>query len=352
MSLAYVSPGNQPDRIFLNSDDSPDYGSYPVPTTQAALNKITTPYSYTSFSYALPAPALNLEGIQLASFSQTNCPGDGPCIPDYQAAVIGFMYYRCPVGNAGLAPYNSAGTLINSYILGQCFFYSSTNQVTNTPNPVLTSTNRYFSSYADFVTGLNAAATANVAGDIQFGYDATLKKIYWWGTDPTYSYMPAGSVDLPVANRILAVWGTSVNVPYTFTLNQRVGFANESYNFIFQKPGTATSGGATASWIYPFGFPNLVRTNTITIRTNFNPQATMNSKNNRDVLAVVQVNVPFLGVNQYQAKLNNFLVNVPQVIQNLSFSFWDDQGQPYPTQNNANATMELLLTYGGKKSVS
>lgn len=348
MSLANISPGNQPDRVFINSDDSPEYGSYPTPTLQSQLTRIAAPFSYSGFNYALSMPALNVEGIQLASFSQTNAPGDGPCIPDYQASVIGFMYYRTPVANAGLPPYDSAGNLINGYGLNYVYFLSSTNQVTNTPNPVLTYTNRYFSSYTDFVTGLNAAATATAAGDIQFGYDATLKKIYWWGTNSLYTYMPAGSTDLPVAAYILSVAGGLNPVPYTFTLNQRVGFANESYNFIWQKPGVATAGGAAANWIYPFGYPNLVRTNTITVRTNFNPQSSINSKNQRDVLAVVQVNVPFLGVNQYQAKLNKYLVNVPPVLQNLNITFWDDQGQPYPTCNNANTNLEMLISYGGK----
>lgn len=334
MSLSKVNPSNQPDRIYISSDDAVD-----VPVVRTFDVDDAT---YNNFTINLQQPILNCDGIQLASFVQPNVPADGPCIPDYQAARIGFMYYKTAA--AGVAPISTD--------LQVLYFVSSLDQVQPSPNTVPDYANRYFSSYTDFVAALNDVATFIANGpaggpDVEFFYDATLKKIAFRGLDNTKYYMPAGYNDPLVVAFITTFCSDLSPIPYGYTLNQRVGFNNQQYNYNDQKLGGITA----VDYIYPYGYPNLVRTGSITIRTNFNYQSSINSKDNRDVLAVVSVNVPFLGVNNFQYNLNHYLTNVPETIQQITIRMYDDQGQPYPVGNNVQTAIELLATYGGTRVV-
>ena len=334
MSLSKINPGNQPDRIYLSSDDAVDV---PVVRTFSIDDN-----SYSSFTINLQQPVLRCDGVQLASLVQPNVPADGPCIPDYQAARIGFMYYKQSSPN--VAPSGAD--------LQVLYFVSSLEQVQQSPNAVPNYANRYFSSYADFVVALNDVATFIANGpaggpDLEFYYDSTLRKIAFRGLDNTKYYMPAGYSDPLVVAYINQFCSDLQPIPQGYTLNQRVGFNNQQYSFNDQKLG----GTAATDFIYPFGYPNLVRTGSITLRTNFNYQSSINSKDNRDVLAVVPVSVPFLGVNNFQYNLNHYLTNVPETIQQITIRMLDDQGQPYPVGNNVQTTIEILATYGGARVV-
>lgn len=338
MSLAKISPGNQPDRLYLNSDDALDF---PVKSNPSIINQDT--YSYNSFVINLAQPILGCDGVQLASFVQPNCPADGPCVPDYQASFIGFCYYKSAAPGAP-AP----GDLKVLYLL------ASSSVLQSSPNTIPDWINRYYVSYQDFVDVLNNAAVAMAAGplsgpDVEFTYDTVQRRICFRGLDNTKYYMSAGYSDSAVVNWIASQVSTYgwADVPYGYTLNQRVGFCEKSYILANQKQGGSTA----TSDIYPLSFPNLVRTGSITLRTNFNYQAGLNSKDNRDLLATIPVSVPFLGVNDFQYNLNHYLANVPETVQQLQIRMFDDQGQPYPVSNNAATQIECLLTYGGQKVV-
>jgi len=339
MSFSSISPGNQPNRLFISSDDAADMPILP------SVNLFNTDlYSYNQFTIALREPVLRCDGVQVATFVQPNSPADGACIPDYQASAIGFCYYKQAA--AGVAPIESD--------LQVLYLLSSQSTVEPSPNTVPDNLNRYFASYQDFVDALNAAAAYLANGpvggpDVQFYYDTTQRRIAFRGLDNTKYYMSAGYNDTLVNNWIdqnVALYGWSP-VPYGYTLNVRVGFDEKSFVYYNQKPGGITD----ANYIYPYGNPNLVRTASVTLRANFTNQSTMNSKDNRDVLAVIPMTVPFLGVNTYTFTINQYLRNVPDAIQQITIRMFDDQGQPFNVGNNVQTQIELLLNYGGMRVV-
>lgn len=324
MSLRKVNPSNQPDRLFISSDDA----------DEKVLRRATqyAPDAYSDFTINLRQPILKANGIQLNASIQPNSPADGPCIPDYQA-IIGFMYYKQAAPNT--APV--AGELMQMYLL------ASSQLVEQSPVPNWA--NRYYSSYTDFVTVLNNAATALAAGpasgpDVEFYYDATLRKIAFRGLDNTKYYMPAGYNDPLVTAAIRASLPGFNPIPLGYTLNLRIGFNEANYNFASQRIGNPSG-----AYEYPYGYPNLVRTGAVTFRTNFNFESSIDSKDNRDILAIVPMQVPFLGVNDYGAALNHYLTSVPETIQQVSIRMYDENGQPYYVGNNVNTSLEILVTY-------
>ena len=339
-----MNHANQPDRVYLSSDDALDV---PTPLLSAGADQ----NSYTSFTINLAQPIIRCKGVQLASFVQTNTPGDGPCIPDYIASYIGFMYYKTD------APLTT--------VVGQSLNLNTIFLLASTAAPDLTTyannngyQNRYFSSYSDFVGALNNAAYDQGAGapDVQFFYDSTTRKIFFAGTDPTKYYVPAGYDDPNVVALLPTLVGTTKPVPYGYTLNTRVGFNNKATDLTQQKVGVAYVNVASINLtftnsIIPGGYPNLVRTTAITLRTNFNYQSSINSKDNRDVLAVIPYSVPFLGVNNFQYTFNHYLTNVPETIQQITISMYDDAGQPLPMGNNVDTLIEIHCSYGGDQVV-
>jgi len=339
-----MNHANQPDRVYLSSDDALDV---PTPLLSAGADQ----NSYTSFTINLAQPIIRCKGVQLASFVQTNTPGDGPCIPDYIASYIGFMYYR--TASAMTTVVGQSANLRVIYLLASTAAPDLTTYANNNGYQ-----NRYFSSYSDFVGCLNNAAYDQGSGspDVQFFYDSTTRKIFFAGTDPTKYYVPAGYDDPNVVALLPTLVGTTKPVPYGYTLNTRVGFNNKATDLTQQKVGVAYVNVASINLtftnsIIPGGYPNLVRTTAITLRTNFNYQSSINSKDNRDVLAVIPYSVPFLGVNNFQYSFNHYLTNVPETIQQITISMYDDAGQPLPMGNNVDTLMEIHCSYGGDQVV-
>jgi hypothetical protein len=339
-----MNHANQPDRVYLSSDDA-----YDVPTS--LLNAGADQNSYSSFTINLQQPIIRAKGVQLASFVQTNTPGDGPCIPDYIASYIGFMYYK--TASPMTTVVGQSANLITVFLLASTAAPDLTTHANNNGYQ-----NRYFSSYSDFVGVLNNAAYDQGAGspDVQFFYDSTTRKIFFAGTDPTKYYVPAGYDDPNVVALLPTLVGTTKPVPYGYTLNTRVGFNNKATDLTQQKVGVAYVNVASINLtftnsIIPGGYPNLVRSTAITLRTNFNYQSSINSKDNRDVLAVIPYSVPFLGVNNFQYTLNHYLTNVPETIQQITISMYDDAGQPLPMGNNVDTLIEVHCSYGGEQVV-
>lgn len=326
MSLSKPNPSNMPDRLYLSSDDADDQ----VLQTRSQY----APDAYSSFIINLRQPIIKANGVQLNAMVQPNTPADGPCIPDYQC-IIGFLYYKQASPNT--APIASD--------LKQVYLLASSQSAEQTPVP--TWVNRYFSSYSDFVVALNAASVALAAGpasgpDVEFYYDSTQRKIGFRGLDNTKYYMAAGYDD-PLVNAFIPTMLPGFNpMPLGLTLNLRVGFNAAKYTFASQ-----AIGGAAVAYTYPYGFPNLVRSGSVTLRANFNFQSSIDSKDNRDVLAIVPITVPFLGVNNYSFSLNHYLTSVPETIQQVNIRMFDENGQPWYVGNNVNTVLEILVTYSG-----
>ena len=162
-----MNHANQPDRLYLSSDDAID-----VPNALTIVDADQSAYS--GFTINLQQPIIKCKGVQLASFVQTNTPGDGPCIPDYIASYIGFMYYKT---NAPMT--TVVGQAANLHVL--YLLASTAPPDLSTYASVNGYQNRYFSSYNDFVTVLNnAAIDQGTTGtpDVQFYYDSTILYIF------------------------------------------------------------------------------------------------------------------------------------------------------------------------------
>ena len=322
------SSTNQPDRIFLDS-------SMVVLTPSSVINYPTDldniNYQYNSISITLKQPVLGCKGVCLTSFIQCNNAADGPCIPDYIASDAGFFYYKW----TGTLPTPPVTANLKRVLMDPSYF------IVTATGTARARVNRYFTSYSDFVDCLNASAVYAGAGtaDVVFSYDSVTKQINFHGVDAASNYMAAGYNESDVR----AVFNASTQlkkrtpVPYGNTLNSRMGFTNSINNI--------TSAVAGVGVIQANGYPNLARTNAVTLRTNINGQSTLNTLGSRDVLGVVPISVPFLGINNYQNYFTNYLCDMPDSIQDITVSFFDDAGQPYAVHNNVCSTLEILCKY-------
>lgn len=324
---------SQPSILLINSDDCPLGLSESGSTAQFGEND-----TYSQFSIQLNQSIVGCKGIQLASFVQANVPGDGPNIPDYQAALIGFMYYKNANGTA-----NEMGT-------GTLFMMPLLSSVSQVSNPEETGFNRAYSSYADFVSVLNAASVFLGAGpaggpDLIFGFDTVSQKIWVQGTDPTKYYCPAGFSDAAVNTWISSnVHTNHYNpIPLGMTLNLRVGFANQYFNLNQCLQGAATV--IAANQIWPYGYPDLTRTSAISVHVNFSSGNSIDTLGRRDIIDRIPINVPFLGVMNYQPKLPVLLDDIPLNIDQLNISFTDDAGLPYLVSNAVSTLLSINCFY-------
>ena len=321
------SAANQPDRLFLDSSMvvlvPESLNEYPTELNQAS-------YEYNSLNFTLKQPILACKGVCLSSFTQVNNAADGPCIPDYIASDCGFLYYKYADGESP--------DTTNLKVVALDPTYDMVTAVGAAKNKV----NRYFTSFSDFVDCLNAAAVdANAPNpaDIVFDYDSATRQIVFSGADTTKNYLVAGYNDDAVRNYFdtTSVLSQRNPVPYGNTLNTRIGYTNAVYNLALAKKGGMS--------IRANGYPNLVRTDAVFLRANFTGVSSLNTAGKRDVIATCSINVPFLGINTYIPYTTNYLSDIPDNIQFITISFFDDAGQPYPVHNNVSTSLELLLRY-------
>jgi hypothetical protein len=93
-------------------------------------------------------------------------------------------------------------------------------------------------------------------------------------------------------------------------------------------------------------YPNLVRTQCIYFYSNIAVASAMGSNNRHNLLAVIPVNSPALGVSNYTALTINFLTKVANdSIQNISIEMLDDANLPYTLPDNAQVNLEIAFKY-------
>lgn len=124
--------------------------------------------------------------------------------------------------------------------------------------------------------------------------------------------------------------------PYLI-LNQILG-----YNVGELQPAVPVGTGVT---IWPASFGDLVRTQTIYIKSNLTLNGTLTSNGMRDVLQTIPVSVPPLGVISYQSSQPHYIGAVPNNITSISIQLYDENGQPLPMTLNAQTEFEIGFIY-------
>ena len=339
MSVApYKSRVNQPERVFLNSSDDPQWAN-----TQL----------FNIFTCTFDTPILGAKRTQLL---RATIPNAQVNIPDYQLV---FWYYNLPTANT--AP--SAATL-------KCVrLYPS--QWVPAVGYTTYSKNRFFADPADFVTALNVAAAAGgdllannpywQSGDITFAYNATTKQISFTGNSAGRFYAAAGYNDPNIVAAIAA--GTIVvpnynggfsaqpMIPY-WDLNLRVGYALSGQSFaqqgvqgnpLYANLTNQTFAAGTA--VPADSFPNLVYSQCVFMYANVVAGSSLGSGRQHNLLSVIPVNAPQLGVIQYVATTVNWLTKVPDNIHEITIELRDDANQPFLLPDSAQVNIELGFYY-------
>ena len=333
---------NNPERVFLNSSDD---------------QRNTTDFGFSEFTCTYDTPIL---GAKKTMMLRATIPNAQVNIPDYQLV---FWYHSLPT--ATTAP--SASTLRAVRL------YPSTYQ----PPAAFTAytKNRYFSDPADFVTQLNLAAAAGgdnvtynpfwVAGDVAFAYNATTKQITFTGATVGRFYAPAGWND-PLVNAAIAgktiVMPSTANIAVTYpqplvqnwTLNLRVGYAmsGTSYgpqilqvNQIPQYADLTHVAYANGTAVVVDSFPNLVYSQCVYLYSNIVAGVSLGSNGQHNLLAVIPVNAPQLGVIQYTALTVNMMTKLVDTIYDITVGMRDDADQPFLLPDNAQVNLELAMVY-------
>lgn len=341
---SYKSRVNQPDRVFISSNDD-----------------LTQPTG-TAFSLVratFDTPILDAKRTQLL---RATIPNATVNIPDYQTV---FWYYQLPTATTvPSATYLKAVRLYPSLYVPPTSFTAFTR-------------NRTFNDPSDLVTALNLAAGAGgdnvtynpywVSADVSFAYDATTKRITFTGLTAAKFYANAGWND-PVVTAAIA-GGTIVTNSYGaagagasviqpllagYTLNLRVGYAMSGQSLSPQGNNAAAQGAYANLTNYTRAqnvavpadsFPNLVYTQCVYIYADITSGSGLGSGKQHNLLAVIPNNAAPLGVIQYVAATLTWLTKVPSNIYEILLDMRDDANQPLPLPDNASVNTELAFSY-------
>ncbi len=345
--LSIKSRVNQPERVFLNSNDDA------TEPNQA---------EFYQFQANFQTPILDAKRAQLI---RASIPFPKLQIPDYQLC---FFYYQLTTATGTPSPLNlRCIRLYPSNYLNPAGFTSFT-------------VNRNFNTPADLVSALNAAtavggdsATYNTLwgqGDITFTYNSVLEQIQITGNTAGRFYCIAGYND-PNVRTVLANPGVFLNTPNPFgggvtpqptvsqlTLNLRCGYAYSGTCRVASSFGNTSARAQYANIgnnTFPAGqvilsdsYPNLVYTNNIFLYTNFCNGASLSSNNRHNLLAVVPVNAVSFGIISYVAATTNLLTKLSQTIQSITIEMRDDNDQYYTLPDSAVVNVELAFSYQDK----
>ena len=332
---------NNPERVFLNSSDDP---------------RTLGNQGFSQFVCTYDTPIL---GAKKTMMLRASIPNAQVNIPDY---MLEFWYYSLPTA-----------TTIPSQVTLRCVrLYPSWYQAPAALGTAFTK-NRYFSDPADFVTQLNLAASAGgdnvtynpywVAGDITFSYNATTKQITFTGNTAGRFYCPAGWDDTNVQTSAASITmpnfsgvGTTIqpNAP-NWTLNLRVGYAMSGLTLGYPGNTGAAPQAAMAdltNTAYASGtavpadsYPNLVYTQCVYLYSNITAGVSLGSGGQHNLLAVVPVNAPPLGIIQYTALTVNMMSKIADTIYQITIDMRDDANQPFLLPDNAQVNLELAMVY-------
>ena len=331
---------NQPTRAFVNSSDD--------------TSTIAGP-GFNSFVVNFQTPILGAKKLQLL---RATIPNAQLNIPDY---CLLFFYYNLPT--ATTAPSNATLKCVRLY---------PSYYVAPAALGTAYTKNRFFSDPADFVSQLNTAATAGgdnvtynpywTAGDVTFAYNATTKQISVTGNTAGRFYAIAGWND-PIVTAAMAngtitmpnfAGGGTIPQPTLsqFTLNLRVGYALSGASNASQgtqgnpKYANLTNtafGNGTA--IPTDSYPNLVYTGSIYLYSDIVAGSSVCSNLAHNLLSVIPVNAPPLGVVQYVAATLTWLDKIPDNIYEIRTQMFDENNQPFILPDSAVVNFELGFSY-------
>lgn len=330
---------NAPERVFLNSSDDP---------------RTTGNQGFSVFTCTYDTPIL---GAKKTMMLRATIPNAQVNIPDY---ALEFWYYQL-----------DSATQVPTITQLKCVRLYPTYYVG--PGGVAATLNRFITDPADFVTLLNTAATAGGddvtynpywdADDITFTYLPTRKQIYFEGNTAGKFYCPAGWADPNVetarANIVMPnTSGTGTTIQPSiqgYTMNLRVGYAMSGQSFGYpvnqDSPASVVYADsinapyAVSTIVIPDSYPNLVYTSAIYLYSNIVAGVSLGSGKQHNLLAVVPVNAPQLGVVQYTALTVNMMSKMVDTIYEISVEMRDENNQPFTLPDNAVVCLELAFVY-------
>lgn len=342
----FRSAVNSPNRVFLNSQND-------LAQTEYQPNN---PYygTFNKYRINLKTPILNPKKVMLV---RSAIPTTALNLPDYMGI---FAVYVVPsVGGLGLQPDTTQFTLANLHWFAYYPYSPYTNQGTAFAQATH---NRPIGSYTDLVSFLNALKTARatLAGspggvdtfwnNITFALDSTNQRIVI--NTVAGAPIPANSfICVPGYNDVnLATLTASVNASYGYNLlpyyplSLRVGYTSPDTP-TSTIPGLCTQFGNT---LVPQGFANLVYTQNIYLYSSIVAGSSSTSTNRQNLLGIVDMAVPPLGVSLFDAQTIQYLDSHVREIFEIDVEMRDDNDQPYNLPDNSVVNVELSFYYGSE----
>lgn len=330
---------NHPDKFTLDAFSDPD------------LKNLANNGVYSSFTNRLTTPILGAKAIQVLNVNFVNSVLQ---LNDYSLC---FFYVYGPSNSFRCVRLHPA-----SFV----------------PYPGFTSfvKNKYFNDCDELVAALNVAA--NTGGDlftynglweantIQFAFDDATRRI-------TISN-PSGAVIAPVAAddpRVLAVMtpgnttlmmnaynGNNLITGATqqpfqrgFSMNARLGFAMSYYNRgLWWGPssvvGNACATGVATVSVEADASPILLGCQNIGVYLSISTGSGMDSKNYKNLVANIPIEVGPLNVNSYTlSSVQAPLMSTPNEIYEITCTLRDENGVNYPQPPNYNVQLAVAVVY-------
>ena len=253
--------------------------------------------------------------------------------------------------------------------------------------------NRTFTDYADLSTELNKAATNDplgspfttagdeysyLANDVSLNYNATYNKIEATWIDDEIYYLPAGSEDPNLFDAAEALYYDTIGVsnvnlggwsgdgqPYKLyrTLNMRLGWTWNGNTTSIPNYKNQFRPIPTYTWTNPHNnvlevtpaanidnfiapcYASLVNTATVSIFLDLVGGSSQDSTGAAGVLATVPLTTQNNGIGFFDKVLSHKLTKIPSQLQELRFTFKDEQGNPFLLPNSAVVNLDIGIEY-------
>jgi hypothetical protein len=332
---------NHPDKFTLDAFSDPD------------LKNLANNGVYSSFTNRLTTPILGAKAIQVLNVNFVNSVLQ---LNDYS---LTFWYA------VGAAPRRL-----------RCVRLHPASFV---PYPAWTSfvKNKYFNDCDELVAALNIAA--NTGGDsatfntsweantIQFAFDDATRRITI--SSPTGELLTPVAADDPAVLNALAANGIRMNdinntggstaafariQPYKlgYSMNARLGFAMSYYNTGLYWSASSARGNACATGQQSTGLveadasPILLGNQNVGVYFNISTGSGMDSKNYKNLVANIPIEVGPLNVNSYTlSSVQAPLMSTPNEIYEITCTLRDENGVEYPQSPNYNVQVAVAVVY-------
>ena len=325
--MTFLSYVNMPDRVFINSSDD---------TTSSANG------FFNQFQVNYVTPILGAKRCQLL---RATIPNIKQNIPDY---AIYFFYIS---STSATAPYSLTDV--------GCIRFLPTGYVPTSGSYAI---NRYISNYADFVSLLNTATTSDdttsntyfKTGDITFSLNILTNTISFTGNTSGHHYRILAWDDPLIASAMANItlpagkpanngtFNNSVVNVSGYDLNLRVGYSQPSSQYGLTASTSIVASGVA---IPADTWPNLVYSQNVYLYANIIIGSSLGSGNQHNLLYVVPITAPQLGVSQYVALTLNWLTKVPDNIYNITITMLDDANQPWTLSDAGQINIEMGFKY-------